>query len=118
MHLTATKLNWTIIPTNDQFGSYPISNYSGYRDPSLTGLFYLNQSGLVILNATTSPNDEGPISTSGLYIADCGNIDSRTGSKFLVVRKCLNKVASNTLLFTCSCYYYRYIYIEVLPFYR
>ena len=90
MNLTpdSNNVRWTIIPTSDEFGSYPISDYGGYRDPSLTGLFYLNESGLVILNATTAPNGEGPISTSGLYIAQCENNDNKTGAKLLVVREC------------------------------
>ena len=92
MNLTADPNNtsWTIIPSSDEFGSYHISDYGGYRDPSLTGLFYLNESGLVIINPTTTPNGEGPISTSGLYIADRETNGNRTGAKLLVVRECFN----------------------------
>src|SRR6218665_685081 len=92
MNLAAdpNSARWTIIPTSDEFGSYPISDYGGYRDHSLTGLFTLNQMGLVILNATTVPNGEGPISTSGLYLAQCENNAKRTGAKLLVVRECFN----------------------------
>src|SRR6218665_530564 len=93
----------TIIPTTDEFGSYQISDYDGYRDASLTGLFYLNESGLVIINATTSPNDEGPISTSGLYIVDLKTNGNRTGAKLLVVRECSIGLSSlsNNVLFVC-----------------
>ena len=92
MNLAADPNNarWTIIPTSDEFGSYTVSDYGGYRDPYLTGLFNLNQMGLVILNATTAPNGEGPISTSGLYFARCHNNPNRTGAKLVVVRECLN----------------------------
>ncbi len=78
---------WTVNPTSHEPDSYPIWGYGGQRDPSLTGLFYPNQSGLVILNATTAPNGEGPISTAGLYIAQCSNDGKRTGAKLLVVRE-------------------------------
>ena len=89
MNLTAEPNNvqWTVIPTSDEFGAYQITQYGGYRDPSLIGLFYPNQSGLVILNATTTPNGEDPISTAGLYLADCSNDGNRTAAKLLVVRE-------------------------------
>jgi len=88
MGLTADPNNvkWTIIPSSDEFGSYTISDYDGYRDLSLVGLFYPDQNGLLILNAATAPNGEGPISTSGLYIAQCSNDGNRTAAKLLVVR--------------------------------
>lgn len=76
---------WTIKPTSDELGTCTISDYGGCRDSTLTGLFYLNQSGLVIRNATTT--DFGnPNSTPGLYIARCPN-NTRTGVKILVVRE-------------------------------
>jgi len=81
-------VRWTIIPTSDEFGGYQISDYDGYIDPSLTGLFYPTQSGLVILYATIGPTREGPISTSGLYIARTQNSGNRIGAKLLVVREC------------------------------
>jgi len=89
MNLAAdpTDVRWTIIPTSDEFGSYTISDYGGQRDSSLSGLFYPDQSGLVILNATIFPNGEDPISTSGLYIADRETSGNRKGAKLLVVRK-------------------------------
>src|SRR6218665_525842 len=80
------NVKWAIIPSSDEFGSYTILDYDGYRDRSLAGLFYLDQGGLLILNATTAPNGEGPISTSGLYIAQCSNDGNRKGVKLLVVR--------------------------------
>ena len=88
MNVTADPNNvkWTSIPSSDEFGSYQISDFGGYRDLSLAGLYSLNQSGLVILDATTTPNG-GPISTAGLYIAQCQNNDNRTGAKVLVVRE-------------------------------
>ena len=92
LNLTADPsiVRWTIIPSSDEFGSYTISDYGGYRDSSLTGLFSPNKSGLVILDAITAPNGEGPISSSGLYLAQCENNEDRTGAKLLVVREWLN----------------------------
>src|SRR6218665_1884400 len=89
MNLAAdpNDVRWTIIPTSDEFGSYTISDYGGQRDSSLSGLFYPDQNGVVILNATIFPNGEDPISTSGLYIADRETSGNRRGAKLLVVRK-------------------------------
>src|SRR6218665_587313 len=92
LNLTADPniVRWTIIPSSDEFGSYTISDYGGYRGSSLTGLFAPNKSGLVILDAITAPNGEDPISSSGLYLAQCENNEDRTGAKLLVVREWLN----------------------------
>ena len=91
MNQTANPNNakWSIIPTSDEFGSYVIWEYGVYGDPPLTGLYYINQSGLVILDATTTPNGQ-PISSAGLYIAQCANNENRTGAKLVVVRKYFN----------------------------
>ena len=58
MNQTADPNNakWSIIPTSDEFGYYVIWEYGVYGDPPLNGLYYINQSGLVILDATTTPN--------------------------------------------------------------
>lgn len=90
MNLTADPriVKWTGIPTSDEFGTYIIQDKNGTRDSSLTGLFYPNQSGLVILRATTSPDSGGTISTSGLYIAQCPVNGNQYGAKLLVVREC------------------------------
>ena len=54
---------------------------------TLANLYYVNQSGLIIRISTTTENGH-PISTAGLYMADCGNTGSPTeGAKLLVVRK-------------------------------
>src|SRR6218665_3349 len=82
---------WTVNPTSDEPNSYPIWGYGGQRDPSLAGLFHPNQSGLVILNATIAPNEQGPISTAGLYIGECSNSRSRTAAKLVVVREYFNR---------------------------
>ena len=79
-----TGVSWKIKPTTEELDTYTISNYNGYMDPSLTGLFYPNKSGLVVLNATSNGN---PISTSGLYIAQCSSDGVRAGAKLLVVRE-------------------------------
>ena len=80
------NVKWTIIPTSDEFGTYPITQYGGYRDPSFTRLFYPNQSGLVIFNATTAPTGADQFSTAGLYLAQCEN-GNQTAAKLIVVRE-------------------------------
>ena len=81
-----TGVSWKLKATSEELDTYTISDYNGYADPSLTGLFYLNQSGLVILNATTTEYGN-PISTAGLYMARCENDGILRGAKLLVVRK-------------------------------
>src|SRR6218665_1647905 len=70
--------------TSDELDTYTIVNYGGDRDPSLTGLYDVNQTGLIIKDATTNGN---PIATAGLYIGQCINNVNKAGAKLLVVRK-------------------------------
>jgi len=70
--------------TSNELDTYTISNFGGYKDPTLTGLYDVNQTGLIIKNATTNGN---PIATAGLYIGQCANNPNRTGAKLLIVRK-------------------------------
>src|SRR5688572_31717433 len=84
------NVKWSVRSTEDEITTYPISNFNGYRNPALTGFYDINQTGLIIKNATISGN---PISTAGLYIGQCVNNTNRTGAKLLVVRKffgCVN----------------------------
>lgn len=108
MNLTAdpNDVKWTIIPTSDEFGTYTISDYGGQMELSLTELFYPNQSGLIIINATTTPHGEDPISTAGLYLADCSGGRGRTAAKLLVVREYFIRCSSlgpNSVVCVCVC---------------
>ena len=73
-----------VVPTSDELGSYTIINFGGFKDPTLTGLYDVNQTGLIIKDATTNGN---PITTAGMYIGQCANNPNRIGAKLLVVRK-------------------------------
>jgi|SRR6218665_724076 len=84
LYIDPQNVTWKVTPTSDELSSYPIINYGGSRDPTLAGLYDVNQTGLIIKNATTGGN---PISTAGLYIGQCANNPNRTGAKLLVVRK-------------------------------
>ena len=77
-------MKWTVKPTSDEISTYTISYLGGYKDPTLTGLYDVNQTGLIIKDATTNGT---PISTAGLYIGQCANNPDRTGAKLLVVRE-------------------------------
>lgn len=95
MPLKATNLSLTsFIPTIDEFIYYTLAEYlfDGYFETPWTGIFNFNQCGIVILNATTTPNEQGRIPTSGLYIKEFDNGDKWIGAKLLVVRKCLTRL--------------------------
>lgn len=51
-------------------------------DPTLSDLYYVNRSGLIVLDSTTTENGQ-PISTAGLYMADCNG--NKRGAKLLVI---------------------------------
>ena len=80
------NVKWTVKPTSDELDTFTISNFGGYRDPTLTALYDVNQTGLIVKDATTNGN---PIATAGLYIGQCANNPNKTGAKLLVVRKSL-----------------------------
>ena len=82
------NVKWTVRSTQDELSTYTISNFNGYRNPALTGLYDVNQTGLIIKDATTNGN---PISTAGLYIGQCVNNTNKTGAKLLVIRKFFGK---------------------------
>lgn len=56
-------------------------------DPTMANLYYVNRSGLVIRNSTTTENGH-PVSTAGFYAAFCIRGGSPPGgAKLLVIRK-------------------------------
>ena len=82
----ANNVKWTVKPTSNELDTLTISNFGGYRDSTLSGLYDVNQTGLIIKDATTT-EDGNPISSAGLYIGQCANNPNKTGAKLLVVRK-------------------------------
>jgi len=84
LYINTNNVKWTVKPTSDELGTYTIINYGGAMDPTLTGLYDVNQTGLIIKDATTNGY---PISTAGLYIGQCVNNPNKTGVKLIVVRK-------------------------------
>ena len=91
MNVTASPCGVTlsVVPTSDEFGGDDIIGPDCLVDSTLVGLYAVNESGLIILNSTTTENGQ-PISTSGLYIANCNdNSGNRTGAKLVVIRKCM-----------------------------
>src|SRR6218665_476130 len=87
MNLTAIPcaVTLSVIPITDELSTYQIVGADCTENPTLANLYYVNGSGLTIRNATTTENGQ-PISTAGLYIAEC-NGGNRTGQKLVVVRK-------------------------------
>ena len=84
LYVNTHDVSWKVKTTSDELNTYAIVDYGGSRDPSLTGLYDVNQTGLVIKDATTTGN---PIATAGLYIGQCINSPNKAGAKLLVVRK-------------------------------
>lgn len=82
-------VKFSVVPTSNELGPYQITGSDCTVNTNLANLYYVNQSGLIIRNSTAT-DDKQPISTSGLYIADCGSNDNngnRSGAKLVVVRK-------------------------------
>ena len=86
LYINPQNVTWKVTPTSDELSSYTIISPDGSRDPSLSRLYDVNQTGLIIKDATTA-EDGNPISTAGLYIGQCNNNPNKTGAKLLVVRK-------------------------------
>jgi len=84
LYINPQNVTWKVTPTSDELSSYTISGPGA--DPSVNGLYAVNQTGLIIKDATTSGN---PIATSGIYIGQCVNNPNKTGAKLVVVRKSL-----------------------------
>ena len=88
------NVTWKVYPTTDELDPRTIIDYGGVRDPTLTGLYDVNQTGLIVKNATTTPNSVNPISSAGLYVGQCASNTNKTGAKLLVVRKFFGRVVS------------------------
>src|SRR6218665_2870908 len=82
LYINPQNVTWKVTPTSDELNSYTIIGPGA--DQTLTGLYEVNQTGLVIKGATTSGN---PIATAGLYIGQCTNNPNKAGAKLLVVSK-------------------------------
>lgn len=84
------RVSWRVYPTSDELDPSTIIDYGGVRNPTLTGLYDVNQTGLIVKDATTKATEDGNIrviSTAGLYVGQCANNTNKTGAKLLVVRK-------------------------------
>src|SRR6218665_1545349 len=76
---------WTVRSTSQSTNEFQITNFTSIVSPALLGLYAVNQSGLIIRNATIDA-DGGPISTAGLhyvYLTD----GSKAAAKVAVIRK-------------------------------
>jgi len=77
---------FSVYSTTDEPFPRQITGSDCTVDSNLGALYYVNRSGLIIRNSTTTENGE-PISTAGLYMADCNYYENKTGAKLLVIRK-------------------------------
>ena len=78
-------VQFAVQSTTDFQTKYILSNCA--VDPTMADLYYVNRSGLIIRNSTTTENGH-PISTAGFYAAFCfRDVSSPGGANLLVIRK-------------------------------
>lgn len=76
---------WAVRPVTNVTMELQITNYTDGVNPDFTGLYAINQSGLIIRNTTTNSTGS-PLATAGLYSVYFPD-GNRTMVKVLVIRK-------------------------------
>jgi len=77
-------VTWIVTPSSDPLGRVPVVSNNTLL---MSSIYAFNQTGLIILNATTFKAGE-QITTAGAYILQCANNQSnRVSAKLVVVRK-------------------------------
>ena len=99
LYINPQNVSWKFKSTSNELDTYTIISPGGNNE--YPELYNVTQTGLVIKNATTTDGNGNPISTAGLYYAQCTNNPNRTGAKLLVVRKFFYLFYS-TILFKTS----------------
>lgn len=77
---------WTVKPVTNVSKEYPINNFTDSVSPALTGLYAINQSGLIVRSAATTNSTGGSSATAGIYFVYFAD-GNRTAVKLLVIRK-------------------------------
>lgn len=75
---------WSVRPTSNVSIIYQITNFADVVSPTLSGLYTINQTGLIVLNAATTPSG-GPIYTAGIYTVQFTNSTNRIAVKLVVI---------------------------------
>lgn len=83
---TGDRSAWTVRPTSEAFAYYQITNSPDSVFTTVTGHYALNQTGLIIRNATPTPTG-GPIATAGFYMVEFPINRDSTAVKLVVIRK-------------------------------
>jgi len=81
-----TGTAWTVRPSSDPITPYKITNYSDVVNPTLTGSYAIDETGLIVLEATGNKTG-GLMSTAGEYTVEFANSTNKIAVKLVVVRK-------------------------------
>lgn len=79
-------LRWSVRPTSSAPNSFEITNYDDVVSPSLTGPYAVDETGLIVLNATTN-DTAAPMSTAGVYTVEFADSANTISAKLVVIRK-------------------------------
>lgn len=77
---------WTVRATSNVNMMYPITNFTDSVSPAVTVLYAINQSGLIVRNATINNSTGSSSATAGIYFVYFAD-GNRTAVKLLVIRK-------------------------------
>ena len=80
--------SWSVLPTSNSTKTYIITNYNDVVSPSFSGFYAFNQTGLIVLKATTYGYGTEN-STAGIYIVsfDPKTPNNKTAIKLIVIRE-------------------------------
>jgi len=80
------EVSWSVRPTSNSSLSFPITNSGGGVSSTLAGLYATDETGLIVLNATTNKT-EGSMATAGMYTTAFANSTNQIAAKLVVIRK-------------------------------
>lgn len=78
---------WSVRPISNVVTPYQITNFTDVVSPTLSGLYAINETGLIVRNATTTNATGASISTAGIYTVQFPNITNYIAAKLVVIRK-------------------------------
>ena len=84
--VNSNGVSWSVRPTSNSSLSFPINNPGGGVSSTLAGLYATDETGLIVLNATTNKT-EGSMATAGMYTTAFANSTNQIAAKLVVIRK-------------------------------
>ncbi len=81
-------ISWSVLPTSNSTKTYLITDFNDVVSPSFSGFYAFNQTGLIVLKATTYGYGTEN-STAGIYIVsfDPKTPNNKTAIKLIVIRE-------------------------------